>query len=173
MSFVLADLDMFGVAAEDLGRIGSAVEAGHLAALLPTTELAAAGGDEVSAAIAAVFGTHALRYQAAAAQVCHRRRCDGDDAASVYSRRKSGRIFALHARSPSRVGEPNAGAQSVPHCGEQAVPEGYQRGGEPLVLGDEAGGLAHRDHLGVAGLGVTGPTAQRRPVYDDDAPGPQ
>ncbi|ORW96473.1 hypothetical protein AWB92_05830 [Mycobacterium sp. IEC1808] len=54
--------------AADLARIGSDVTAGNLAAAFPTTELAAAGGDEVSAAIAALFGAHAQDYQAAAAR---------------------------------------------------------------------------------------------------------
>jgi PE family/Histidine phosphatase superfamily (branch 1) len=44
------------------------VTAGNLAAAIPTTELAAAGADEVSAAVAALFGGHAQEYQAAAAR---------------------------------------------------------------------------------------------------------
>ncbi|CPR12073.1 PE-PGRS family protein [Mycobacterium bohemicum DSM 44277] len=68
MSFVDVAPELVQTAAADIGRIGSAVHTGNLAALLPTTELAAAGADEVSAAIAAVFGAHATTYQAAAAQ---------------------------------------------------------------------------------------------------------
>jgi PE family/Histidine phosphatase superfamily (branch 1) len=68
MSLVLVAPDLLETAAADVAQIGSAVTAGNLAAALPTTELAAAGADEVSAAIAAVFGAHAQEYQAAAAR---------------------------------------------------------------------------------------------------------
>jgi broad specificity phosphatase PhoE len=68
MSLVLVAPDLLQTAAADLAQIGSAVRAGNLAAAIPTTEMAAAGADEVSAAIAALFGAHAQAYQAAAAQ---------------------------------------------------------------------------------------------------------
>lgn len=68
MSFVLVAPDMLATAAADAAQVASAVRAGNLAAMLPTTELAAAGADEVSAAIAALFGAHARQYAAAAAQ---------------------------------------------------------------------------------------------------------
>ncbi|MCV7199848.1 PE domain-containing protein [Mycobacterium angelicum] len=68
MSLVLVTPDLLETAAANAAQIGSAVRAGNLAAVIPTTELAAAAGDEVSAAIAALFGGHAAEYQAAAAQ---------------------------------------------------------------------------------------------------------
>jgi broad specificity phosphatase PhoE len=68
MSFVLVAPDMLETAAADIAQVGSAVTVGNLAAAIPTTELAAAGADEISAAIAALFGAHAREYQAAAAQ---------------------------------------------------------------------------------------------------------
>src|ERR1700739_4492991 len=68
MSFVLTAPDIVDTAAADAAQIGSAVRAGNLAAVIPTTELAAAGGDEVSAAISVLFGAHAQEYQAMAAQ---------------------------------------------------------------------------------------------------------
>ncbi|SON60583.1 PE-PGRS family protein PE_PGRS11 [Mycobacterium simulans] len=68
MSFVLVAPETLATAAADAAQIGSAVRAGNLAAVIPTTEVAAAAADEVSAAIAALFGTHAQQYQAAAAQ---------------------------------------------------------------------------------------------------------
>jgi broad specificity phosphatase PhoE len=68
MSFVLVGPDMLETAAADVAQIGSAVSAGNLAAAIPTTEVAAAAADEVSAAIAALFGAHAQEYQAVAAQ---------------------------------------------------------------------------------------------------------
>ncbi len=68
MSLVLVAPDLLETAAADVARIGSAVAAGNLAAAIPTTELAVAGADEVSAAITALFGAHAQEYQAAAAR---------------------------------------------------------------------------------------------------------
>ncbi len=68
MSFMLVAPDMVGTAAADVAQIGSAVNVGNLAAAIPTTQVTAAAADEVSAAIAALFGAHAQEYQAAAAQ---------------------------------------------------------------------------------------------------------
>lgn len=68
MSFLVVAPDVLETAAADVTQIGSALTAGHLAAAVPTTELAAAGADEVSEAIAALFGAHAEEYQAAAAR---------------------------------------------------------------------------------------------------------
>jgi PE family len=50
-----------------LADIGSAMSSANSAAAAPTTQLVAAGADEVSAAVAAVFGTHAKGYQALSA----------------------------------------------------------------------------------------------------------
>ncbi len=68
MSSVLIALDMFETHTANVAQIGSAVSAGNLAAAIPTTELSAAGADEVSAAVAVMFSGHARQYQAAAAQ---------------------------------------------------------------------------------------------------------
>ena len=57
MSFLLVAPEILESAAADITQIGSTVGAGNLAA---------APADEVSAAIAAVFGAHAKEYQAAA-----------------------------------------------------------------------------------------------------------
>jgi len=67
MSFLLVAPDMLETAAADVTQIGSAINAGNLAAAIPTTEVTAAAADEVSTAIAALFGAHAKEYQAAAA----------------------------------------------------------------------------------------------------------
>ncbi len=50
---------MVAAAATDLARIGWTIKAANAAAALPTTELLAAGADEVSAGIAALFGMNA------------------------------------------------------------------------------------------------------------------
>lgn len=58
MSFVIAAPEALVAVASDLAGIGSALAEANAAALAPTTALLAAGADEVSAAIAALFGAH-------------------------------------------------------------------------------------------------------------------
>ncbi|MGB9308288.1 MAG: PE family protein, partial [Mycobacterium sp.] len=67
MSLVIAP-EWVTAAASDLANIGSHVGVANAAAAFPTTNLLAAAGDEVSAAIAALFGTHGQVYQAVSAQ---------------------------------------------------------------------------------------------------------
>ncbi|POY04408.1 PE-PGRS family protein, partial [Mycobacterium kansasii] len=69
MSFVVAAPEWIATTASDLAGIGSALTAANAAAALPTTAIVAAAEDEVSAAIAAVFGSHAQGYQALSAQM--------------------------------------------------------------------------------------------------------
>ncbi|ORA10164.1 PE family protein, partial [Mycobacterium angelicum] len=69
MSFVFAVPATVTAAATDLAGIGSALAAANAVAALPTTTVLAAAADDVSAAVAAVFGTHAQEYQALSAQV--------------------------------------------------------------------------------------------------------
>jgi hypothetical protein len=67
-SFVTANAGLLAAAATDLTVIGDAVEAARVAAAGSTTQVLSAGGDEVSAAIAQLFGTYARDYQALSAQ---------------------------------------------------------------------------------------------------------
>ncbi|WP_142995513.1 PE family protein, partial [Mycobacterium persicum] len=69
MSFVFAVPELVDAAATELAGIGSAISNANAAAAFPTTAIAAAGADEVSAAIAALFGAHAQAYQAVSAQL--------------------------------------------------------------------------------------------------------
>ncbi|EUA92369.1 PE family protein, partial [Mycobacterium ulcerans str. Harvey] len=59
---------MLTAAAADLAKIGAAIDTVSTAAAASTTNLLPAAADEVSAAIASLFGTHALAYQAIGAQ---------------------------------------------------------------------------------------------------------
>lgn len=68
MSFVVARTDSVTAAASDLASIGSALSTANSAASAPTSSVVAAGGDEVSAIVAALFGAHAQAYQALSAQ---------------------------------------------------------------------------------------------------------
>ncbi|ETW23890.1 PE family protein [Mycobacterium gastri 'Wayne'] len=68
MAYVIAAPEMVAGAATDLASLGSTVSSANAAAAGPTTALVAAAGDEVSAAIAALFGAHARSYQALSTQ---------------------------------------------------------------------------------------------------------
>ena len=68
MSFVIAAPEFVAAAASDLANIGSTINAANAAAMVPTSGVLAAGADEVSAAIAGLFGAHAQAYQALSAQ---------------------------------------------------------------------------------------------------------
>jgi hypothetical protein len=68
MSFVTVVPEFVGQAVGQVENIGSALNAAHAAAAGPTTSVVAAAGDEVSAAIAALFSGHAQEYQALNAQ---------------------------------------------------------------------------------------------------------
>jgi hypothetical protein len=64
MSFVSVNPEAFGSAAQDLTGIGSAIRSANTAAAASTTQVAAAAQDEVSTAIAGVFGSVGQQYQA-------------------------------------------------------------------------------------------------------------
>ncbi len=68
MSFVTAQPEMLAAAASNLQGIGSAVATQNAAAAAPTTGVAPAAADEVSALTAAQFAAHARMYQAVSVQ---------------------------------------------------------------------------------------------------------
>ncbi|WP_448471077.1 cellulose binding domain-containing protein [Mycobacterium kansasii] len=68
MSYVTAVPEALAAAARDITGIGSTLSAANAAAAAPTTGLLAAGADEVSAAIAGLFSSHAREYQTLSAQ---------------------------------------------------------------------------------------------------------
>ncbi|WP_082658711.1 PE family protein, partial [Mycobacterium gordonae] len=69
MSFAIASPELITDAATSLAKLGSTITAANAAAAAPTTRLLAAAGDEVSAAIAAMFSQQASTYQALSTQV--------------------------------------------------------------------------------------------------------
>jgi hypothetical protein len=68
MSSVMVVPEFVSQAAGQLGTIGLALNAAHAAAAGPTTSVVAAGQDEVSAAISALFGNYGREYQALTAR---------------------------------------------------------------------------------------------------------
>ena len=77
MSFLITAPEMVAAAASDLESLESALGAANGAAAVPTTRVLAAGADEVSAAIAALFGAYAEAYQSlgASAATFHAQFC--------------------------------------------------------------------------------------------------
>jgi hypothetical protein len=68
MSFVIASPDLLTAAAADLAGIGSRVSGASAVAAAPTSSMFAAGADEVSGAVAALFSAYGQEYQALNAQ---------------------------------------------------------------------------------------------------------
>ena len=68
MSFVTAQPEALSGAAGNLAGLGDAIAARNAAAATPTTGLAPAASDIVSAMTAAQFGQHGATYQQIAAQ---------------------------------------------------------------------------------------------------------
>ena len=68
MSYVVAAPEFVVAAAHDLATIGSNLSVANATAVVPTSGVMAAGADEVSTTIAALFGAHAQAYQALSAQ---------------------------------------------------------------------------------------------------------
>ncbi len=68
MSFVIVAPEALMSVASEVAGIGSALNAANAAAAAPTTGVLAAAADEVSAAMAALFGAHAQEYQRLSAQ---------------------------------------------------------------------------------------------------------
>ncbi len=68
MSFLVATPEIVSAAATDLANIGSTIGSANGLAAAATTGLAPAALDEVSAVIAAMFGSHGAAYQALSAQ---------------------------------------------------------------------------------------------------------
>ncbi|WP_139829566.1 PE family protein, partial [Mycobacterium gastri] len=69
MSFVIAVPEVVDAAATELARIGSTISQANVFAAFPTTAIAAAGADEVSMALASLFGSLGQQYQAISAQM--------------------------------------------------------------------------------------------------------
>ncbi|BDB44643.1 MULTISPECIES: PE domain-containing protein [Mycobacterium] len=69
MSFVGVVPAVVGISASQVADIGTAVNQARALAAIPTTEIAAAAQDEVSAAIASLFAGHGQQYQFLSQQV--------------------------------------------------------------------------------------------------------
>jgi len=68
MSFLITEPEMLSSVASDLDGLGSMIGEAHAAAAAPTTGLLPAAADEISTAVAKLFGAHAQQFHAAGAR---------------------------------------------------------------------------------------------------------
>ena len=106
MSFVIATPEMLAAAAADWANIGSTISEANTAAAALTTGLVPAAEDEVSQAVAALFGGYAQDYQALSAQ-----------AAAFYERL----VRALNTGAASYTGAETANGSLLQNVEQDAL----------------------------------------------------
>lgn len=120
MSFVLIAPEFVTAAAGDLTNLGSSISAANASAASATTQVLAAGADEVSARIAALFGGFGLEYQAISAQVAayHQRFVQAlSTGAGAYASAEAAAaeqivLGVINAPTQALLGRPLIGAKS-------------------------------------------------------------
>ncbi len=134
MSFLFAQPEMLGAAATDLASIGSAISTANAAAAAATTRVLAAGADEVSAAVAALFSGHAQTYQALSTQAAafHQQIVQTlTSTAGAYASAEAANVEqqllgAINAPTMALLGRPliGHGADGAPGTGQAGGPAG-------------------------------------------------
>jgi PE family len=140
VSLLLVAPELLESAAADSENIGSAVNAAHLAAAVPTTGLVAAGADEVSAAVATLFAGYGQEFHALSAQ------------ASTFHQQF---VQALSAGAGSYLAAEAANASPL-QTAEGDLPAGSNATTETLlgrpVIGNGTNGTAASPNGGPGGL---------------------
>lgn len=174
MSFVIAAPDLVAMATEDLAGIGASLTAANAAAAVPTSGLLAAAGDEVSAAIAALFSSHGQQYQAMSAQAAafHARFVQAlAGAMGAYAAAEAanasplqtleqGLLGAINAPAAALSGRPfiGNGTNGAPGTGEAGGPGGWLLGnggnGGSGAPGQTGGGLADPAGPAIAAVAI-------------------
>src|SRR5258705_171179 len=155
MPWVIAAHECGAAAASDLAGIGSTLSAANAAAAFPTSTVLAAGADEVSAAIAALFGAHAQAYQAISAQAAlfHDQFVAlMNGGASQYAAAEAANVLPFAQAAQSAINDPVLALTRRPLFGDganRAAGTGLAGAGE-LVVGQ--GGVGGNG--GVGGIGT-------------------
>ncbi len=155
MSFVIAVPEFLSAAATDLANLGSTISAANAAASIPTTGVLAAGADDVSAAIAALFGAHAQAYQTISAQAAtfHAQFVQTLSAgAGAYANAEAANVQqsllnAINAPTQALLGRPLIGD------GADGTAPGQNGGAGGLLYGNGGNGAAGVN-AGIAGVSV-------------------
>ncbi len=164
VSFLVVAPQLLASAAADLESIGSALNEAHVAAAVPTTGLVAAGADEVSAAVAALFAGHGQQFQAFSAQasVFHQQFVQAlSSGAGSYLAAEAANASPLQATEQDMLGVINAPTEAF--LGRPLIGNGTNGGpgqpGEPggLLYGNGgAGGAGNVDGMAGGAGGAAG-----------------
>ncbi len=164
MSFVLIAPEFVTAAAGDLTNLGSSISAANASAASATTQVLAAGADEVSARIAALFGGFGLEYQAISAQVAayHQRFVQAlSTGAGAYASAEAAAaeqivLGVINAPTQALLGRPLIGD------GANATTPGGAGGAGGLLFGN-GGGVGDGGDGGNGGNGGNGGTGVGSP----------
>ncbi|GFG79858.1 hypothetical protein MPRG_31340 [Mycobacterium paragordonae] len=140
MSFVNVVPEALGTATQQVARIGTTLNSANAAAAASTTQVLAAGADEISAAVTALFSNYGAQYQSlsAAAAEFHQSFLQTLNAAG-------GAYAAADAAGASPLQALEVGVLSVVNAPTQALL------GRPLI-GNGANGTAASPNGGAGGL---------------------
>jgi len=158
MSNLFVAPELIATAAADAAGINLSLKAANLAALAPTSRLAAAAGDEVSAAISLLFSGFAREYQSLGAQVAALQDQFAQAlraAGGAYAVAEAANVGPLQAVADNVLGAINAPTNLL--LGRPLIGDGFngvsgtgQAGGDGGILWGNGGRGAS------AGLGQTG-----------------
>ncbi|MGV0519620.1 PE family protein, partial [Mycobacterium kansasii] len=159
MSYLVAVPEAVSAAATKVAEFGAALRSANSSAAGATTGLLAAGGDEVSAAIASLFSTHGQAYQEVAAQMTafHDRFVQALTAgAGAYAHAEAANASPLQTLEQDVFGAINAPTQALlgrPLIGDGAAgtatnPNGQDGG---LLFGNGGAGYSQPAGSGLAG----------------------
>src|SRR6201999_1425673 len=142
MSFVVAATELVQATAAQVGDIGSAVTTAHAAAAEATTGLVPAAGDEVSAAVTAVFADAGREYQVLLAQAAtfHQQFAQAlSSGAGAYALTEAANASPLQTIEQDVLGVINAPAEAL--LGRPLIANGVN--GTALHPNGGAGGLLY------------------------------
>jgi hypothetical protein len=165
-SYVIAAPEALATASADLTGLGETIRAANAAAATSTTGLAAAAGDEVSAAIAGLFGNFGQEFQALSARTAlfHAQFVQVlSSGAGAYASAEAANTSPLQTVEQDILGVINAPTDLV--LGRPLIGNGAN-GAAGTGQAGQAGGLLWGNG-GNGGSGATGQTggAGGRPAY--------
>ncbi len=164
MSFLVVVPEFLTSAAADVENIGSTLRAANAAAAASTTALAAAGADEVSAAVAALFARFGQEYQAVSAQASafHQQFVQTLNSASgSYAAAEATIASQLQTAQHDLLGAVNAPTETL--LGRPLIGDGAPLG-DGVGVDRGTGGAGGRGGLLYGGYGVSGPGGDGRTV---------
>jgi hypothetical protein len=158
MSNVFAETELMAAAAGNLAAIRSTLGAANKRVAAPTAGVVPAGGDQVSAVIAAMFGVHAQAYQVMGAQAA-----EFHDKFVQALRTSAGAYANTEASNTSSIQQGLGATPSVSAApGGAAGPAAHPGNGAPPAAGGshgDAGGGATPSSNGGGGAGAGGGNA--------------